>query len=136
MGSICQNLQPDCKRILRTKRKKQKPWISPVSWNKFEERKQLKLKTDSTKFNRIKQLTQKEYRDKNKEVKKGVRKGKRQWIDNLPSDAQRAAENRQMKSLYAMTNHVMQSVSKTNKETLLPVMREEKNGGKSTLKRY
>ena len=32
-----------------------------------------------------------------------MRKDKRQWIDNLASDAQRAAENGQMKSLYEIT---------------------------------
>ena len=122
MGSICQNLQT-VKKVLRTKRKKQKLWINPASWNKVEERKQLKVKISSTKSNRIKQLAQNEYRDKDKELKKSMRKDERELIDNLVSDVRRAAENGQIKSLYEITKTLCNdkprnaaSVKEKNKE--------------------
>lgn len=49
------------------------------SWRKIEERRNLK-KTDGARSERLKNKTRIEYREKDKEVKRSLRKDKRDWI--------------------------------------------------------
>ena len=75
--------------VLSRKRKSSKPWISPKSWAKVEERKQLKGKAENVKPERIQQQLRTKYRSKDKEVKKS---DKREWLNSLMDDAQHAAD--------------------------------------------
>ena len=94
------------KNVLGTKKKNQKPWISGKSWKKVEERKQIKLKMENARSTRIKQQLQSSYKTKDKEVKSSIRADKRKWVENLADDAQRAAENGQMKTVYDITKTI------------------------------
>ena len=55
-----------------------KPWISPESWAKVEERKQLKGKAENAKSERIQQQLRAQYRSKDKEVKKSLNSDNRE----------------------------------------------------------
>ena len=79
------------------KEKGQKPWIGKESWNLVEERRKLKSNCEQAKSNIIKQNLQEDYRNKDKEVKRSMRKDKRKWADDLASEAERAAGNGRMK---------------------------------------
>ena len=59
--------------VLGRKRKSSKPWISPESWVRVEERKQLEGKTENAKSERIQQQLRAKYRSKDKEVKKSLK---------------------------------------------------------------
>ena len=59
-------------------RKSSKPWISPESWVKVEERKQLKGKAENAKSERIQRQLRAKYKSKDKEVKKSLKSDKRE----------------------------------------------------------
>ena len=92
--------------VLGRKRKCSKPWISPESWAKVEERKQLKGKAENAKSERIQQQLRAKHRRKEKEVKKSLKCDKREWLNSLMDDAQHAADMGNMKTLYEITKTI------------------------------
>ena len=88
------------------KRKSSKPWISPESWAKVEERKQLKGKAENAKSERIQQQLCAKHRSKDKEVKKSLKSDKREWLNSLMDDAQHATDMGNMKTLYEITKTI------------------------------
>ena len=64
--------------MLGYRTRKNKSWISPESWKGIEERKQLKQKSAGTRSERLKAKLQHEYRKKDLEEKKRLRKDKRE----------------------------------------------------------
>ena len=99
------------------KRKSSKPWISPESWAKVEERKQLKGKADNAKSERIQQQLRAKYMSKDKEVKKRLKSDKREWLNSLMDDAQHAADMGNMKTLYGITKTICNE--RTHKNTAI-----------------
>lgn len=75
-------------------------WLSKDTWNTIEERKQLKKNFLAAKSPRLKERAAALYREKDKEVKKSARKDKRIYTDKLAERAQRAAEMKDMKTVY------------------------------------
>ena len=92
--------------VLGRKRNSSKPWISPESWAKVEERKQLKGKAENAKSERIQQQLRAKYRSKDKEGKKSLKSDKREWLNSLMDDAQHAADMGNMKTLYGITKTI------------------------------
>ena len=89
--------------------RKNKSWISPESWKGIEERKQLKQKSAGTRSERLKAKLQQEYRKKDLEVKKSLRKDKREWANNIAQEAEDAAKTakcEQMKDVYDATRRL------------------------------
>lgn len=78
-------------------------WLSKDTWNTIEERKQLKKNFLAAKSPRLKERAAALYREKDKEVKKSARKDKRIYTDKLAERAQRAAEMKDMKTVYQIT---------------------------------
>jgi len=62
--------------VLGRRKKKSKSWISTESWRKIEDRRKLK-KMDNSRPERLKKKARNEYREKDEEVKRSLRKGKR-----------------------------------------------------------
>ena len=58
---------------------------------------------EQAKSNRIKQHLRAEYRNKDKEVKKSIRKDKRKWVNDLAQSAEKAAGGGKMKELFEFT---------------------------------
>lgn len=59
------------------RRRKCQSWISTESWRKIEERRKLKRKLDDARSERLKNKAGNEYREKDKEIKRSLRKDKR-----------------------------------------------------------
>ena len=72
---------------------KSKSWISPKIWKEVEERRQLKQKLAGTRSERLRAMLQQENRKKDHEVKRGLRKDKREWANNIVHEATHAAKN-------------------------------------------
>ena len=77
-----------------------KPWISPDSWREIEARGKIKQAVDGAKSARIKKRKQQQYREKDVEVKRALRRDKRKWMDNIAEEAEKCAALGQMKGVY------------------------------------
>ena len=73
--------------VLGHRKKKCQSWISTESWRKLEERRKLKRKMDDARSVRLKNKARNEYREKDKEIKRSLRKDKRNWINNIAQEA-------------------------------------------------
>ena len=101
-------------RILGTKKKAQKDWITPQTWQKVSERKQLKAKMISAKSQRLHDQLQKDYSEKNKEVKRGARRDKRAYMDNLAKEAEKASKSGNLSMMYKITKLLSGNKYKTS----------------------
>ena len=81
------------KEVLGTAKRENKPWLCGGTWKKVEERRQLKMKLESTRSERVKQRIREQYKGKDREVKRSAREDKRRWLNEMAGDAERAAEN-------------------------------------------
>ena len=98
--------------MLGYRARKNKSWISPESWKGIEERKQLKQKSAGTRSERLKAKLQQEYRKKDLEVKKSLRKDKREWANNIAEEAEDATKCGQMKDVYDATRRLCSKAPK------------------------
>ena len=78
-------------KVLGRRKKKCKGWISTESWKKIEERRKLKKKIGDSQSERLKNKARVAYREKDKEVKRSLRKDKRDWINGVAQEAEDAA---------------------------------------------
>ena len=92
--------------VLGYRARKSKGWIRAESWKGIEERKQLKQKSAGTRSERVRLKLQKDYRKKDTEVKRSLRKGKRAWANSTAKEAEDAEERGQMKSVYDATRRL------------------------------
>ena len=83
-----------------------KPWISDSTWKMIDERKETKIRIDSTRSERIKNRMKEEYKEKDREVKRNVREDKRRWVAEKAQRAQAAAENGRQKELYSIVKQL------------------------------
>jgi len=60
----------------------------------------------STRSPRLQQKAQEVYKNKGKEVKKGAKSDKRSFIEGLAEEAERAARQVQLGTLYKITKHL------------------------------
>ena len=79
--------------VLGIAKKTSKPWSRDGTWKKVEERRQLKLKLESTRSERVKKRIKEQYKGKDQEVKRSAREDKRYWMNEMADIAERAAEN-------------------------------------------
>ena len=100
------SFQKTAEEVLGRKEKSHKPWISHNLWATIDDRKKLKQKILVTKSERIKDELRKDYKEKDKETKRSIRRDKRKWIDDLIREAEEAANKGQMKTIYDVTKIV------------------------------
>ena len=62
---------------LHFKKRKSKSWISPKSWKEVYKRRQFKQKLAGKRAERLKVRLQQEYKEKDREVKRSLRKDKK-----------------------------------------------------------
>lgn len=91
------------KEVLGFSENKQKPWMSNRSWKLIDERKALKKRIEGSQSQRIKGKLRQNYRSKDREVKKSVRRDKREWAESLALEAENAAQMGRMKTVYDIT---------------------------------
>ena len=94
------------KKVLGYKKKKVKPWIIKESWDLIEQRKAIKLKLDETKSERLKEKRRIEYKAKDREVKRQIRRNKRNSTEGIAKEAEEAANMQHMKTLYNLTKTI------------------------------
>ncbi len=92
-----------CKKVLGKKTRKQKEWITTKTWELIEQRKLLKELINQAKSQEERQELQVRYWELNRQVKRSVRKDKRNFIEDLTTEAEIAAGQRNMKRLYEIT---------------------------------
>nr|KAG5703814.1 hypothetical protein BaRGS_031448 [Batillaria attramentaria] len=93
------------------------------SWrDKLEVRKEKKTALNTSRTRRAKAKAQEEYTAAGREVKRSTRKDKRDYIDNLASQAEEAARQGNLKDLYQVTKKLAGKFQQTDK----PV--KDKNG--------
>lgn len=77
--------------VLGFKQNVAEEWISATTWQRIEESRQLKAKVLNTKSQRLHEKAEAFYTNKDREVKRCARREKRAFIENLPSEAEKAA---------------------------------------------
>lgn len=88
--------------------RKRKSWISPESCKRLQERRGLKQKLFDV--GRTQARLQEEYRKKDLQVKRSMRKDKREWAKNIAQEAENGAKHEQMKAVYEATRGLSASL--------------------------
>ena len=96
------------------KKVQHKEWISADTILKLEERK-MKTALNTSRTRSAKKKAQKEYTTTDREVKRSIRKDKRDYIDNLASQAEEAAGQGNLKDLYLVTKKLAGKFQQTDK---------------------
>nr|KAG5711928.1 hypothetical protein BaRGS_026369 [Batillaria attramentaria] len=89
-----------CEEVLGKRKTHHKEWISADTIQKLEVRKEKKTALNTSRTRRVKAKAQEEYTAADREVKRSIRKDKRDYIDNLASQAEEAARQGNLKDLY------------------------------------
>ncbi len=92
--------------VLGFKQKGAKEWISESTWQKVEERKQLKAKMLNSKSQRLLDKTKLSYKNKDREVKRSARRDKKVFVEHLASKAEKAAAYRKLGIVYKITKRL------------------------------
>nr|KAG5698059.1 hypothetical protein BaRGS_016707 [Batillaria attramentaria] len=111
-----------CEEVLGKRKTQHKEWISADTIQKLEVRKEKKTALNTSRTRRAKAKAQEEYTAADREVKRSTRKDKRDYIDNLASQAEEAARQGNLKDLYQVTKKLTGKFQQTDK----PV--KDKNG--------
>ncbi|KAJ8379197.1 hypothetical protein AAFF_G00223090 [Aldrovandia affinis] len=93
-------------KILGYRDKKNKEWLTPGTWQKIEQRKQLKAKILNNESLRLQKQVQEAYKTKDKEVKKSARNDKRAFVEMLACKAEGAARRGEMGVVYTINKHL------------------------------
>nr|KAG5707916.1 hypothetical protein BaRGS_031647 [Batillaria attramentaria] len=111
-----------CEEVLGKRKTQHKKWISADTIQKLEVRKEKKTALNTSRTRRAKAKAQEEYTAADREVKRSTRKDKRDYIENLASQAEVAAQQGNLKDLYQVTKKLVGKFQQTDK----PV--KDKNG--------
>jgi len=90
-------------KVLGHKKRPKEEWISQDTWAKISERKKIKARVLNTKSPRLLERVQKEYRQKDKEVKRSARQDKRAYVEKLAEAAEVAARRKDFKTVYKIS---------------------------------
>ncbi|XP_078024442.1 uncharacterized protein LOC144463575 [Epinephelus lanceolatus] len=93
-------------KILGYREKKNKDWLTPGTWQKIEQRKQLKAKMLNTKSLRLQKQAQESYKIKDKEVKRSARNNKWAFVERLACKTEEAARKGDMVAVYKITKQL------------------------------
>ncbi|KAM9354979.1 LOW QUALITY PROTEIN: androglobin [Pholidichthys leucotaenia] len=107
-----------CKEVLGRKKTQHKEWISADTIQKLEDWKEKKTVLNMCRARTIKARAQEEYTVVGMEVKKSIKKDKRDYIDNLARQAE-AAEQGNMKDLYLVTKKLSGKFQQTDKPLVM-----------------
>ncbi|GIY39281.1 hypothetical protein CDAR_402071 [Caerostris darwini] len=89
------------KKLLGKKEKKaNEEWITGNTWKLIEERKKIKHTLESIKSERQLQQNKEKYRKADRNVKRNVRKNKRDFYETLAAETQRAAEKGEIRTFF------------------------------------
>ena len=106
--------QTAAEEILGYRPKHCKPSISGESWQRIDERKELKQKINNTKPERIKKKLSDEYTTKYRYIKKQLCNDKRNWMDGLIREAEDDSNRGQMRTLFIINKTICNTTSKSS----------------------
>ena len=92
--------------VLGFKKRKNKEWLTPKTWELIDERRSLKDKLLNTKSPRLQEQANAAYKSKDKEVKKSARNDKRAFVENMAGEAEQAAARGDMGTVYKITKQL------------------------------
>ena len=104
-----------CTDILGKRKREQKAWITPETWNKIEARREIKQKINQCQSEQDKENLRRQYWETNRTVKKSAREDKRRFIHEMTEEAETAAGQGNMKRLYEITRTLSGKSSNPNK---------------------
>lgn len=104
--NIKETYQKTSEKVLGYRKKMAKPWLSRESWKKVKERKNVKRKMLGTRSKRIRNKLQIEYKRKDAEVKRSVRKDKRAFVDSKGHEAEDAASRGELGTVHRITKEL------------------------------
>ena len=100
---------------------KTKDWMSDDTKKKIEERREIKIKINSTKSKRVLEKLNKEYKKKDTDIKRSCRKDKREATNTLIEEAEEASKRGEQGMLYRITKKICEKNRKTQYVTsILP----------------
>ena len=111
-----------CAEVLGKKGRELKVWLTPETWDKIEQRKELKQKINQCQDPQEKEDLRAKYVEANRQVKRSARGDKRRFIHDMTEEAEMAAKQNNMKRLYEITR----TLSGKNANPSKPV--KDKNG--------
>ena len=104
-----------CEEIIGRRKLQQKDWISVETIRKIQTRRDNKEAVNSSCTRAAKVTAQKEHTAANREVKKSFKTGKRNFVEGLAQEAEKAAASRNMKQLYATTRKLAGKFEKSGR---------------------
>ena len=93
-------------KILGKKKRRNEEWISEASWKMIDERQAIKGEYNQAKSNRLREAIQQRYINKGKQVKKSLRRDKRECLNKAVEEAQDAADKKQRGVLYKIIRNI------------------------------
>ena len=123
----CKKLWHDtCEEVLGKKKTLHKEWTSADTTHKLETRRERKTVLNNSRTRAAKTRAQEEYTAVDREVKRSIKKDKRDYIDDVARQAETAAGQGNLRDLYLVTKKLTGKFQQTDK----PVM--DKNGNPLT----
>ena len=101
-----------CEEVIGHRKRNHKPWITPETLRKVEERKRMKAVVNNSRTRAAKAKAQEQYTKSNKEVKKSIKEDKHRYFENLATEAEQAAGSGNLKQLYDITRKLSGKYSK------------------------
>lgn len=89
--------------VLGYRDNKGREWMSADTWDVIEQRREIKFKLNDSRIRQRKAKLQAEYKERDREAKKGARRDRKRWISELAQKAEMVANNRNMRELYDVT---------------------------------
>ena len=123
---VKQSWNTTCQQVLGVKTYQNKPWISDTTLKKIKQRKENKVVLINSRTRALKKEAQEKYAEANRQVKRSIKKDKRDFIDNLAEEAETAASKGNIKELYSITKKLAGKFQQQNK----PI--KDKEGNKLT----
>ena len=92
-----------CGSVLGRVKRTRKEWLSDETYRKIEDRRKAKQILNDARTRQGKREANRYYNEKNREVKKSCRKDKRNLIESIAQEAEDAAKNNDLRTLYMTT---------------------------------
>ena len=105
-------LRTTCQEILGPRNHQHKEWITTETIRIIEDRKNKKAIVNNSRTRAAMTKAQEEYREAHREVKRRLKKDKRDYMECLATEAEQAAYNGNMKQLYDITKRLSGKFSK------------------------
>ena len=104
-----------CDEVLGKKKNQHKEWISSNTIKRIKERKKKKATLNMSRTTADKAKAQEEYTTANKKVKRSIKKDKQDYVEELASQAEIAAGQRNFKHLYLTTRKLAGNIQTNDK---------------------